>query len=92
MKAKYIIIHGNKKDARREFLEGWFFTWTDENLCNAFSFGRGTIQDFKDNINLNTGNMTALYIDSLKYIDSDKKSDITRDDLEAVFFKYGISI
>ena len=92
MKTKYIIIGDNKKNARQAFLDGDFMTWTDKNLKDAFNFWQGTIKDFKRFLKDNAGNTTAIYIDSLNYIDSDKPCDITRTDIESVFFKYGIAL
>lgn len=90
MKAKYIIINGTKKEARAKFKNGEFFTWTDENLKNAFSFGNGTLKDFSRFARDNAGNTTAVNIESLKYIDTGKPCDITRAEIDAFFHKYGI--
>jgi hypothetical protein len=90
MKAKYILIQGNKKNARNSFLNGDFFTWTAENLKSAFAFGNGTMKDFSRYSRDNAGNSTHIDIKTMKYIDTGKPCDITRAEIDAVFHKYGI--
>ena len=91
MKAEYLIIDGNKATARVNLESGMFFTWTDENLKNAFAFGNGTMKDFQRFAKDNAKNTTCIEIGTLKYIDTGKDSNMTRRDLESVFAKWNIA-
>lgn len=90
MKAKYILINAAKQTARAAFYNGSFFTWTAENLKNAFNFGNGTLKDFKRFAKDNAGNTTAIDAETLLYIDTGKPADITRADINAMYSKYNI--
>lgn len=85
---KYVMIQGGKKTARQKFIEGDFFTWTDENLKNAFQFGNGTIKDLQRFIKDNINNTTVIFVDSLQYVDTGKPSDIDRATLIDTFYKW----
>lgn len=85
MDVKYILISGNKKEARKNFILGMFYTWTEDNLKNAFSFGKGTIEDFRRFAIDNAGNSTHIDVNSLTYIDNGKKCDIDRKTINDVF-------
>jgi hypothetical protein len=88
MLQKYVMIQGSKKTARQKFIDGEFFTWTDENLKSAFSFCHGTIKDLQRFIKDNINNTTVIYTDSLKYVDTNKVSDIDRETLIDTFYKW----
>ena len=88
MLQKYVMIQGGKKTARKKFIEGDFFTWTEENLKSAFQCGNGTIKDLQRFIKDNISNTTVIYTDSLKYVDTNKVSDIDRETLINTFYKW----
>jgi len=90
MSAKYLLIQGNKKAAKQALIDGWFFTWTAENLKNAFSFGNGTIDDFRRFARDNAGNSTHIDLETLTYIDTGKPANIDRETVNRAFSLYHI--
>ena len=92
MNTRYIIINAGKSRARAAFYEGNYFTWTPENVKNAFSFGKGTHTDFRRFAKDNAGNTTCIDIKTLEYIDTGAKTDITLTDITTLFSKYPQSV
>jgi len=90
MKTKYIRISGNKKQAKTTFEKGLFIPWTMENIKNAFSFGNGTIKDFKRYAADNAKNETCIDIDTLTYIDTGNPCDLDRKTINRIFSKYNV--
>ena len=90
MRAKYLLIDGNKRIARKIFIDGWFITWNENSVKNAFAGGRGTIKDFERFARDNAGNSTHIDIDTMTYIDTGKPADIDKSLIYDVFSKYCI--
>ena len=88
---KYVIIHGNKAQAKKYFFDGLFMIWNENNLKNAFSNGHGTIKDLERFTRDNAGNTTAINAETLLYIDTGKPANITRAEIENTFYKYHIN-
>lgn len=58
--ATHIEIHGNRRNAQKEYNAGWYSLWGAERIKGAFSFGHGTIADLKRYAADNRGNTTFI--------------------------------
>lgn len=90
MTAKYLLVQGNKNNFVKAMEEGFFHTWTEENLKNAFAFGNGTLKDFKRFAKDNILNSTHINLETMTFIDNDKPVNISKDFIEKCFQKWQV--
>ena len=48
-----IEIDGNKRNAKKNYLRGFWSEWTPERIKGAFNFGHGTMEDLIEHAELN---------------------------------------